>query len=57
MSVLAGAAAGDTETGATTLDLAPADLTGAPYVLAVQVTQWGALWGDWGATTGRTLLL
>ena len=55
--VLAGAAAGETETGATELDLAPSDLTSAPYALTVQVAQWGAMWGDWGAATQRTLWL
>jgi hypothetical protein len=57
VTVMSGAAAGASQTTAPMLDLAPADLTSAPYALTVQVAQWGAMWGDWGATTQRTLLL
>ncbi len=57
VTVASGAAAGAYEAPAPLLDLAPGDLTAASYGLSVQVAQWGALWGGWGAGTARTLWL
>ena len=57
VTVTDGAAAGEYETSAPGLDLAPADLSSSSYALAVQVQQWGSMWGDWGAATSRTLWL
>ena len=57
LTVQAGGAAGDHLVEAPALDLAPPDLTSAPYALTVTVAQWGAMWGGWGGALQRTLLL
>ena len=57
VEVLAGAARGQHETAATTLELAVGDLGPAPYALYVRVRQWSDRYGAWGSGTERTLWL